>query len=164
MSLGGYSWLQLFAMPPVPPHNFSWVEPGLVAGMAMPRLPAHYDYLYENGIRHLVTLTEHKPPYQDTCPGITLHRIRIVDFCPPSLEQIKTFLKIVEDARVKGEAVAVHCLHGYGRTGTMLACYLVKSRKITGVDAIHEIRQLRRGSIETTEQEKAVIQFHNHIK
>ncbi|XP_073493724.1 dual specificity protein phosphatase 23 [Phyllobates terribilis] len=151
-------------MPPVPPHNFSWVEPGLIAAMAMPRLPAHYDYLYENGIRHLVTLTENKPLYLDTCPGITLHRIRIMDFCPPSLEQIKTFLKIVEDARAKREAVAVHCLHGYGRTGTMLACYLVTSRKITGVDAIHEIRQLRRGSIETTEQEKAVIQFHHHIK
>ncbi|CAH2327144.1 dual specificity phosphatase 23 isoform X2 [Pelobates cultripes] len=151
-------------MPPTPPHNFSWVEPGLLAGMAMPRLPAHYEYLYQNGIRHLITLTEHKPPYHDTCPGITLHRIRIVDFCPPSLDQIKSFLKIVEDANAKKEGVAVHCMHGFGRTGTMLACYLVKTRKITGVDAINEIRKIRRGSIETTEQEKSIIQFHHHIK
>ncbi|XP_040267405.1 dual specificity protein phosphatase 23 isoform X2 [Bufo bufo] len=151
-------------MPPVQPHNFSWVEPGLLAGLAMPHVPAHYEYLYQNGIRHLVILTERKPPYHDTCPGITLHRIRIRDFCPPSLQQIKTFLRIVEEARAKGEAVAVHCLHGHGRTGTMLACYLVTSRKITGVDAIHEIRQLRQGSIETSEQEQAVVQFHHHIK
>ncbi|KAG9466994.1 hypothetical protein GDO78_015791, partial [Eleutherodactylus coqui] len=106
-------------MPPVPPHNFSWVEPDLLAGMALPRLPAHYEYLYQNGIRHLVTLTEHKPPYHDTCPGITFHRIRIQDFCPPSLEQIKTFLKIVEDARAKKEVGANHCIRYIDDTCTL---------------------------------------------
>ncbi|XP_006000038.1 dual specificity protein phosphatase 23b [Latimeria chalumnae] len=146
------------------PHNFSWIEPNKLAGMALPRLPAHYQYLYENGIRHLVTLCERKPPNHDTCPGVQLHHIKIGDFCPPSLDQIKRFLKVVEDANAKAEGVGVHCLLGYGRTGTMLACYLVKSKKLTGVDAIQEIRRLRPGSIETHEQEKAVIQFHHHIK
>lgn len=147
-----------------PPHNFSWLVKGKLAGMAMPRVPAHYQCLYEYGIRHLITLSERKPPYHDTCPGIQMHHIKIDDFCSPSLDQIKRFMKIVEDANAKGEGVGVHCLHGYGRTGTMLACYLVKHKKITGVDAIHEIRALRHGSIETSEQEKAVIQFHHHIK
>ncbi|XP_051880310.1 dual specificity protein phosphatase 23b isoform X2 [Pristis pectinata] len=146
------------------PHNFSWIEPNKLAGMALPRLPAHYQYLYENGIRHLVTLCERKPPYHDTCPAVKIHHIRIHDFCSPTFEQIKRFLSIVEEANAKGEGVAVHCLHGFGRTGTMLACYLVKSRKITGVDAIEEIRRIRRGSIETSEQEKTVVQFHHHIK
>lgn len=62
------------------------------------------------------------------------------------------------------QGVAVHCMHGFGRTGTMLACYLVKSRKISGIDAINEIRRMRAGSIETTEQEKAVVQFYQRIK
>ncbi|XP_042296959.1 dual specificity protein phosphatase 23 [Sceloporus undulatus] len=146
------------------PPNFSWVAPGLLAGLAMPRLPAHYQYMYENGIRHLVSLTERSPPYHDTCPGIQVHRLRIADFCPPSHEQIQDFLQIVEDAGAKKEAVAVHCLLGFGRTGTMLACYLVKTQKITGVDAIHEIRKLRHGSIETYDQEKAVVQFYQRIK
>ncbi|NXG55965.1 DUS23 phosphatase, partial [Hemiprocne comata] len=48
---------------------------------------------------------------------------------------------------------------GHGRTGTMLACYLVKAEKMSAGDAIREIRQLRPGSIETREQEDAVIQF-----
>ncbi|XP_060709666.1 dual specificity protein phosphatase 23b isoform X1 [Hemiscyllium ocellatum] len=108
------------------PHNFSWIEPKKLAGMAMPRLPAHYQYLYDNGIKHLVTLSERKPPYHDTCPGLKIHHIKIDDFCPPSFEQIKRFLAVVEEASAKGEGVGVHCLHGFGRTGTMLACYLVK--------------------------------------
>ncbi|XP_060709673.1 dual specificity protein phosphatase 23b isoform X2 [Hemiscyllium ocellatum] len=146
------------------PHNFSWIEPKKLAGMAMPRLPAHYQYLYDNGIKHLVTLSERKPPYHDTCPGLKIHHIKIDDFCPPSFEQIKRFLAVVEEASAKGEGVGVHCLHGFGRTGTMLACYLVKSKKITGVDAIAEIRRIRRGSIETHEQEKSVIQFYQRTK
>ncbi|KPP79848.1 dual specificity protein phosphatase 23-like [Scleropages formosus] len=151
-------------MASTPPHNFSWIEPRKLAGMAMPRLPAHYQYLLNNGIKHLVCLCERKPPYHDTCPEITLHHIKIEDFCPPRIDQIERFLSIVEDANSKGQGVAVHCMHGFGRTGTMLACYLVKKKKITGVEAINEIRQLRRGSIETHEQEKAVVQFHSHSR
>ncbi|KAL7978228.1 hypothetical protein Chor_014767 [Crotalus horridus] len=121
----------------------------------MPRLPAHYKYMHDHGIRHLVSLTERNPPYHDTCPGIQVHRLRIADFCSPSAEQIQRFLQI---------AVAVHCLLGFGRTGTMLACYLAKTHKISGVDAIQKIRQLRPGSIETYDQEKAVVQFYQRIK
>ncbi|KAJ4939335.1 hypothetical protein JOQ06_028784 [Pogonophryne albipinna] len=77
---------------------------------------------------------------------------------------IDRFLSIVEEANAKGEGVAVHCMHGHGRTGTMLACYLVKTRKMSGIDAINEIRRLRSGSIETNEQEKAVVRFYQRTK
>ncbi|NXE30961.1 DUS23 phosphatase, partial [Ardeotis kori] len=50
-------------------------------------------------------------------------------------------------------------LLGHGRTGTMLACYLAKAREMSGGDAIREIRRLRPGSIETQEQEQAVMRF-----
>ncbi|TRY83534.1 hypothetical protein DNTS_016247 [Danionella cerebrum] len=146
------------------PPNFSWIDPGKVAGLAMPRMMAHYQFLLNNGVKHLVTLMERKPPDTDTCPNLTLHHIKINDFCAPTFEQINRFLKIVEDANVKGEAVAVHCMHGFGRTGTMLACYLVKSRKISGIDAINEIRRIRHGSIETREQEQMVVQFYQQNK
>lgn len=148
----------------VAPPNFSWVEPHKLAGLACPSEPQHYKFLVENGIRHLVCLLESKPPKYDTCPELILHHISIVDFSPPSLPQILRFLSIVEEANAKGEAVAVHCMHGHGRTGTMLACYLVKKRNISGLEAIKEIRRLRKGSIETKEQEKAVIDFHKYIQ
>ncbi|TNM95838.1 dual specificity protein phosphatase 23 [Takifugu rubripes] len=147
-----------------PPHNFSWVEKGKVAGLALPRMTSEYQFLLDNGIKHLVCLCERKPPNYDTCPQLKLHHIKIVDFTPPSPSQIERFLSIVEDANSKGEGVAVHCMHGHGRTGTMLACYLVKTQKISGIDAIKRIRELRHGSIETHDQEKAVVQFYQRTK
>ncbi|KAM6999250.1 dual specificity protein phosphatase 23 [Ammospiza nelsoni] len=141
------------------PPNFSWVVEGRLAGLAMPREPGHYRYLRERGVRHLVSLTERAPPHHGCCPQIQLHRLRIADFTPPSPEQIQSFLQIVEEANGRGEAVAVHCMLGHGRTGTLLACYLCKEQHLAGGDAIREIRRLRPGSIETSEQEQAVLRF-----
>lgn len=146
------------------PHNFSWVDQGKVAGLALPRYPAEYQFLLDNGVKHLVSLTERRPPNHDSCPGLTQHHVKIRDFTPPSPAQVDEFLSIVEDANAKGEGVAVHCMHGFGRTGTMLACYLVKTRKLSGIEAINEIRKLRPGSIETHDQEKFVVQFYQRTK
>ncbi|XP_042641063.1 dual specificity protein phosphatase 23-like isoform X1 [Tyto alba] len=146
------------------PPNFSWVAEGRLAGLAMPREPGHYRFLLGQGVRHLVSLSERAPPHHGCCPAIQLHRLRVPDFSPPTPAQIQGFLQLVEEANARGEAVAVHCMLGHGRTGTMLACYLAKARRMDGGDAIREIRQLRPGSIETWEQEQAVIQFCRSVR
>lgn len=96
-------FLSLTSMASTPPHNFSWVEPGKLAGLAMPRMTSEYQYLLDNGIKHLVCLCERKPPYYNTCPELNLHHIKIADFTPPTPTQIEKFLAIVEDANSKGE-------------------------------------------------------------
>ncbi|KAJ8246713.1 hypothetical protein GJAV_G00254570 [Gymnothorax javanicus] len=146
------------------PPNFSWIEPSKVAGLALPRSAADLAFLVDNGIQHLVCLCEAQPQFYDSCPGLTHHHIPIQDFCPPSLDQIETFLAIVQDALRKDEGVAVHCEHGLGRTGTMLACYLVKMRRMFGDEAVREIRRLRKGSIETEDQRKVVLEYYRHQK
>ncbi|XP_061213497.1 dual specificity protein phosphatase 23 [Neopsephotus bourkii] len=146
-------------MGPKEPPNFSWVSMGRLAGLAMPREPAHYEFLLRQGVRHLVSLTERDPPHHGAYPGIRLHRLRVPDFTAPTPAQIRTFLRLLEVANARGEAVAVHCMLGHGRTGTMLACYLAEERQLEGAEAIREIRRLRPGSIETREQEEAVIRF-----
>ena len=61
------------------------------------------------------------------------------------------------------QIVAVHCLIGRGRTGSMIACYFIHTRGMSSTEAINYTRQIRPGSIETPEQEQLIHDFEKHI-
>ncbi|XP_044765312.1 dual specificity protein phosphatase CDC14A isoform X2 [Coccinella septempunctata] len=67
-----------------------------------------------------------------------------VDGGTPNDRIMEVFLKIAEETE---GAVAVHCKAGLGRTGTMIACYLIKHYKFTADEAIAWIRICRPGSV-----------------
>nr|CAB3240204.1 dual specificity protein phosphatase 23-like [Phallusia mammillata] len=149
------------------PPNFSWIDQGWLAGCSTPSDPKHHRFLFENGIRHVVSLMKERPAgamESVQLPKLNRLKIRIDDFCAPTLNQIRQFIKIVEDANDRKEAVAVHCANGNGRTGTMLACYLIKQKHINASNALQEIRKLRPGSVESPEQEKAIEQFYHYLR
>ena len=77
---------------------------------------------------------------------------------PPSLREIEEFLAFSTVCIENGKPVLVHCGAGLGRTGTMLACYLVE-RGHEPATAIYKVRAERPGSIETNEQEMAIFKY-----
>ncbi|XP_050313364.1 dual specificity protein phosphatase CDC14C-like [Anthonomus grandis grandis] len=62
----------------------------------------------------------------------------------PSDRILQNFISICENA--KG-AIAVHCKAGLGRTGSLIACYIMKHWKFTAEECIAWIRICRPGSI-----------------
>ena len=73
-------------------------------------------------------------------------------------DDIRAALGVIESAHEAGRPVAVHCAAGLGRTGTVMAAWLV-TQGLDADAAIARIRELRPGSIETDEQEEAVRDF-----
>ena len=57
----------------------------------------------------------------------------------------------------------MHCGAGMGRTGTMLACYLV-GKGYSFQDALAHVRQRRPGSVETLEQEGVIRDYAEYLK
>jgi atypical dual specificity phosphatase len=76
----------------------------------------------------------------------------------PTPDQLDRGVAAIHDELARGRRVVVHCGAGLGRTGTLLAAYLV-SQGARVDDAMAQVRAVRPGSIETLEQEQAVYEF-----
>lgn len=152
-------------------RGFSWVIDGQVAGMPRPGASRPLDrdlaFLREQGVDVLVSLTETPtdPEALDRY-GIELLHMPVADFHAPTQAQLDAYVGRVKSYTAAGRQVGTHCGAGMGRTGTFLAALFV-ARGMNAASAIAEIRRLRPGSIETQEQEQAVIEFaarQDHIR
>jgi atypical dual specificity phosphatase len=150
-------------------RNFSFLEPGLLAAMERPGawlpLAADLDFLRRQGIGAIVSLTVAPPdPELLRRSGFRTLHLPVVDFTAPTPEQIQRFLDFVEEQQAaRAGAVLVHCEAGRGRSGTMLACWLVRHRGLDAAAAVRAVRELRPASIETPEQEAAVHEFARRL-
>ncbi len=148
--------------------NFSFVIPGRLAGCAEPGrfsdLRSDLSGLSRRGIGAIVSLTVRPldaAALRDF--GMRSLHLPVPDFTAPTRGQIEEFVAFVRHCHDDDVAVAVHCGAGMGRTGTMLACYLVSAGE-TPAEAMRAVRAARPGSIETAEQERSVQDYQKSVK
>lgn len=133
--------------------------------MARPDFRAEglWAWLADRNVGLVVSLTSSSPdPDLLAAHGIELLHLPVPDFSPPGPEAIDAFLQQARFQRHEGKAIVVHCGAGIGRTGTMIACYLV-DKGFSADEAIHMVRAARPGSIETAEQERVVFKLAERL-
>jgi atypical dual specificity phosphatase len=145
-----------------PKDLFSWVVKDRVIGMGRPS-SEDLAALASCGVSHVISLTV-QPMERELLNrhGITGIHIPVMDMSAPSPAEITRFVEELARLVDEGHKVAVHCGAGLGRTGTMLACYLV-SRGMSADEALSEVRSQRPGSVESRVQEEAVREFERFI-
>jgi atypical dual specificity phosphatase len=142
-------------------HRFYWVIDNVLAGCSRPGagggdIDRDLADLRGHGIGALLTLTESPLP----SGALERHGIRglhlpVDDFHAPTTNQLLDALAFLDEARATMTPAAVHCLAGQGRTGTVLASYLIRGG-LSATDAIAEIRAICPGAIEVTPQVTAL--------
>jgi atypical dual specificity phosphatase len=149
--------------------NFSWIEDGLVAGCRGPRTDEDLVVLRSLGVHALVRLAG------EAETGLTKGDVEqntlqdcyefVPDMTAPSQKQIDRVIRFINRALTNKETVAVSCGAGCGRTGTILACYLV-SRRLSAEAAIEKliaIRPCSREIFRILPQKEAVFEFHRRM-
>ncbi len=141
------------------PEGFSWIDKPSLAALARPSSAEDLLWLRIQGIELLVSLTEdhlRRDWVEDA--GLLLFHEPMIDMEAPPQDQLDRCVSAIQRALDRGMGVAIHCSAGLGRTGVVLACYLVQ-KGLTAQNAIARVRRLRPGSIETEEQADAVVDF-----
>lgn len=140
------------------PSGFRWVIAGKVAGVPMPGVVQSIDHdlaaLRTVGVTMLITLTETDLPQEPLRRhGLRNLHLPIRDREPPSVPQVRMLVMRMNTMLQKGEVLAVHCLAGLGRTGTILASWLIQDG-LTAQAALERIRKIEPGYVQSREQEE----------
>lgn len=146
------------------PHAFDWVLPEQLAACVNPSVSesAAAELLAQH-VGLLVNLHE-RPDPPDLLAHLqaeTLH-LPVPDSLPPTQAQLEQGVAAIGAGLRAGKRVAVHCGAGLGRSGTLIAAYLV-SQGSKPDEAVTLVRTTRPGSIETDEQEAAVHDFARRL-
>lgn len=157
--------------------GFYWLDEGNLAGSALPELsdpwfqmpdtPAlrertlneNLRWLVDQGIGAILTLTE------EPLAAVSLQRyslaslhLPIPDQTAPRTDDFLAALDFIDAQHSLDRAVLVHCHVGMGRTGSILAAWLIR-QGATPEQAIARLRAIRPGSVSTLSQEEALARF-----
>jgi polymorphic toxin system DSP-PTPase phosphatase-like protein len=122
-------------------------------------LDADLAWLRDQGIRAVLTLTE-TPLGAEALARHQLEGLHLPvdDLTPPTPLQFEHALGFIDEQLALGRPVAVHCLVGQGRTGTVLAAYLIRGGASPEA-ALDRVRAVCPGAVGSPAQEHALHAF-----
>jgi len=144
--------------------DFNWIIPDKFIAMCSPttvakrsdsvitHTPEYYvPYFKVNNVKCIIRLNSVEYDKMSFIKaGFKHYEMLFADGTVPPVSIVEQFLDVVENT---SGAVAVHCKQGLGRTGTLIACYIMKHYNLSAAETIAFIRIQRPGSVVGPQQD-----------
>lgn len=145
------------------PRGFHWLRTDALAGMPAPGLTTDIGYdldlIRSTGVTHLVTLTMEPLPKEPLVQhGLQSIFFPIEDMDAPTEEQAAKLCAQVQTLLGQNQVLGFHCKAGLGRTGTMLASYLVWEG-VAPEAALQQARTVEPNWVQSAKQESFLMRF-----
>ena len=163
MTIYGDVWRKVHGTVTGRPDKFSWLIENKLAGSGIPTSINEVQWVIEQGVKSIVTVRE-EPLDDDWVKDVNYLHISSNDMGVPEFADLTYAVDFIHRRITNSEPVMVHCLAGMGRTGTLLACYLIKYQKMTANEATEKVRRERPGSIQSYPQEEIIFRFEKFLK
>lgn len=151
----------------VGPREFRWLVPGKLGGMPRPGIVATLEEdlagLSRLGVEVLVTVEETATvdPEALRASGIEALHFPLEDMTAPSEDVCASWCAELSARIDRGKVIALHCRAGQGRTGTLLACYLI-SHGASAIDALERVRGINPKWVSSDEQVRFLARYQAH--
>ena len=162
MTIYGDVWRKVHGTVTGRPDNFSWLIKNKLAGSAIPTSIKEIDWVIEQGVKSIVTIRE-EPLDDDWIKNVNYLHVMSNDMGVPEFDDLTNTVDFIHQRLNDEEPVMVHCLAGLGRTGTILASYLVKYENMSADEAIEKVSEIRPGSIQSYPQEEIIFRFEKSL-
>ena len=136
------------------PSRFGWLVKDKLAASGRLMRPSHLAWAIKNGIKSVVTIRESPldPAWFPKESGIDYKHVKVQDFWVPPVEELDQVVNYIDNENQSGKPVIVHCNGGSGRTGTVLAAYLMKKEGLTAEQAAQKVKEIRGRTIRHQKQ------------
>ena len=163
MTIYGDVWRKVHGTVTSKPDKFSWVIENKLAGSGIPTSIDEVQWIIEQGVKSIVTIRE-EPLADNWIKDVNYLHVISNDMGVPEFNDLTHTVDFIHRRITNKEPVLVHCLAGMGRTGVVLACYLVKYQNMSADEATQKIREERPGSIQSYPQEEIIFRFEKSLQ
>ena len=163
MTIYGDVWRKVHGTVTGKPDNFSWLIEDKLAGSAIPTSIDEVQWVIEQGIKSIVTVRE-EPLDDEWVKDVNYLHIMSNDMGVSEFNDLGHAVDFIHRRITNNEPVMVHCLAGLGRTGTILASYLIKYQNMSADEAMEKVREQRPGSIQSYPQEEMIFRFAKSLQ
>ena len=163
MTIYGDIWRKVHGTVTGRPDKFSWLIENKLAGSGIPTSIDEVQWTIEQGVKSIVTIKE-EPLDESWVQDVNYLHVLSNDMGVPEFNDLIYAVDFIHRRITNNEPVLVHCLAGMGRTGTILACYLVKYQNMSADEAMQKVREERPGSIQSYPQEEIIFRFSKSLQ